>query len=182
MTSCGLPFFLEDQTGELTGSEFVDLYNRMRLSLRCTLRDAAHTAYMVYDTSARPHALGAPLACLDFAANHALGTVKIGARDAVPMGEYLVKAGALGGQKSRKFRAADGQEYRWTHQRKGDEEWSCTNASDYHVASYCLKSPDEPKYAGSSGCVLTVEESYSNIVGELLASLIIMRHIAKYNL
>ena len=77
----------------------------------------------------------------------------------------------------------------------------CTNASGYHVASYCLKSPDEPKYAGSSGCVLTVEESYSNIVGgtrrfpplillgaetlpsvELLASLIIMRHIAKYNL
>lgn len=182
MTSCGLPFFLEDQTGELTGTEFVDLYNRMRLSLRCTLRDASHTAYMIYDLSSRPNAFSSPLACLDFGAHNALGTVKIRNGENVSMGQYLVKAGGTGSSKSRKFRASDGQEYRWTHQTKGDEEWSCTNASDYHVASYCLKSPDEPKYAASSGCVLTVEESYSNIVGELLASLIIMRHIAKHNI
>ncbi|KAI0731622.1 hypothetical protein C8Q72DRAFT_213201 [Fomitopsis betulina] len=182
MTSCGLPFFLEDQTGELTGSEFVDLYNRMRLSLRCTLRDVSHTAYMIYELSSRPNAHGAPLACLEFGPNHALGTVKIAHGETVSMAQYLAKAGGIGGHKTRKFRASDGQEYRWTHQRKGDEEWSCTNASGYHVASYCLKSPDEPKYAASSGCVLTIEESYSNIVGELLASLIIMRHIAKYNL
>ena len=97
MTSCGLPFFLEDQTGELTGSEFVDLYNRMRLSLRCTLRDVSHTAFMIYDLSSRPNTYGAPLACLEFGANHALGTVKIANGESVNMNQYLAKAGGIGG-------------------------------------------------------------------------------------
>ena len=77
----------------------------------------------------------------------------------------------------------------------------CTNASHYLVAYYSLKLPGEPEYTQSSGCMLTVDEAYPHlIVGELLirgvtndientdrmqellASLMIMRHIAAYNL
>ena len=69
----------------------------MRLSLRCTLRDVSHTAYMIYDLSSRPNTYGAPLACLEFGPNHALGTIKIANGESVNMNQYLAKAGGIGG-------------------------------------------------------------------------------------
>ncbi|CDO76049.1 hypothetical protein BN946_scf184696.g1 [Trametes cinnabarina] len=175
MTNFGLPYFLQDTTGRITGSEFVDLHDRMRLSLRQTLRDAHRVAYVIYDTSAR---LLVPLATLDFGPNNALGTIKIGDGEHIPMGQYLARSGS---GKSRKFRASDGQDYRWTLQSDGD--WQCTNArSGYHIATYSMKPAGEPQYTSSSGCMLTVEEAYPHLVGELLASLTIMRHIEQHNL
>ncbi|RPD58662.1 hypothetical protein L227DRAFT_504878 [Lentinus tigrinus ALCF2SS1-6] len=185
MTNFGLPFFLEDTTGKIGGSDFVDLHNRMHLSLKQTLRDAHHTAYIIYDLSSRAAGgrggLLVPLATLDFGPNNALGTVKIGDGDHVQMGHYLSKVPGFSSSKSRKFRAADGQEYRWTLQVDG--EWQCTNAkTNYHVATYSMKPAGEPQYSSSSGCMLTVEEAYPHLVGELLASLVIMRHIEQHNL
>ncbi|OBZ70750.1 hypothetical protein A0H81_09312 [Grifola frondosa] len=171
-----MPYFLEDSTGELTGSEFVDLYNRMHLSLKCTLRDAHHIAYVIYDslscrTSPGRGGLLVPLASLDFGANNALGTIKIGDGEHVNMNEHLAKTSTLGSSKTRKFVASDGQEYKWTWQGDGDAQWTCLNSNGYHVASYSLKPAGEPKYSGSSGCMLTVEESYPHIVGgELFSS------------
>nr|VWP02487.1 C3H1-type domain-containing protein [Ganoderma boninense] len=183
MSNFGLPFFLEDTTGKLTGSEFVDLHNRMHLSLKQTLRDAHHTAYVIYDLSRRSATRGGllvPLATLDFGAQNALGSIKIGDQEHIPMGHYLMKS-AGSAVKSRKFKAADGQEYRWTLQTDG--EWQCTNAkSNYHVATYSQKPAGEPQYPSSSGCMLTVEEAYPHLVGELLASLIVMRYIEQHNL
>ena len=95
MTSFGLPYFLEDTTGKLTGSDFVDLHGRTHLSLKLTLRDAHHTAYTIYDLNARPGArtgLLVPLATLDFGSNNALGTVKVGSGEHVRMEQYLVKS------------------------------------------------------------------------------------------
>ena len=82
------------------------------------------------------------------------------------------------------------------------DECQCTNARNgYHVATYNMKPDGEPQYSRSSGCMLTVEEAYPHLIGgafhlvslpfhtlikcrvaELLASLIIMRHIVQYNL
>ncbi|KAI0708932.1 hypothetical protein C8T65DRAFT_204179 [Cerioporus squamosus] len=185
MTNFGLPYFLEDTTGKITGSDFVDLHTRMHLSLKQTLRDAHHTAYIIYDLSSRSSGarggLLVPLATLDFGPNNALGTVKIGDGDHVQMGHYLTRVAGVSGSKSRKFKAADGQEYRWTLQ--ADGEWQCTNAkNNYHVATYSMKPAGEPQYSSSSGCMLTVEEAYPHLVGELLASLVIMRHIEQHNL
>lgn len=91
----GMPFFLEDRSGDVRGGEFVDLYNRMRFSIRCTLRSSDRNAYMIYDHSADSSTsrggLLVPIGCLDFGANHALGTVKIGDKDHVPMNTYLAK-------------------------------------------------------------------------------------------
>ncbi|KAI0674884.1 hypothetical protein C8Q78DRAFT_1066791 [Trametes maxima] len=181
MTTFGLPYFLEDTTGRITGSEFVDLHNRMHLSIKQTLRDAHHSAYVIYDhsrSSGASRGLFLPLATLDFGAHNALGTIKVGDGEHIQMGQYLAKSGS---SKSRKFRASDGQDYRWTLQADGD--WQCTNArSGYHIATYSMKPAGEPQYSGSSGCMLTVEEAYPHLVGELLASLTIMRHIEQHNL
>ncbi|EMD33839.1 hypothetical protein CERSUDRAFT_117905 [Gelatoporia subvermispora B] len=185
MTKFGMPLFLEDKSGSLTGSEYTDLYNRARLVLRCTLRTPARAAYMVYDLAERADprsGLPVPAACLDFGPADALGSVKIRDGEHVPMGQYLTKLSPLGSSKNRKFVASDGQEYRWAHQAGQDDEWVCRNASNYHIASYTLKAAGEPKYTGSSGCALTIEEDYAHLAPELLASLTIMRHIAKYNL
>ena len=100
MTNFGIPFFLEDTTGKLTGTDFVDLHNRTHLSLRQTLRDAHRTAYIIYDLSARPGArtgLLVPLATLDFGPNNALGTVQIGSGSHIPMEQYLVKSTGANG-------------------------------------------------------------------------------------
>ncbi|CAL1706059.1 unnamed protein product [Somion occarium] len=182
-TTFGMPFFLEDQSGDIENSEFNDIYNRMRFSLRRTDNGSQHPVLMVYDmtsTSASSRSdLRVPIACLSFGANNALGTVKIQDGAHVDMNQYLGRVGR--NPKARKFIAHDGQEYRWTHRPGGDPEWQCVNASGYEVATYSLKPDGEPHYANSSGCVLTVEEAYGHLAGEFLASLTILRHAVKYN-
>ncbi|KAI0319118.1 hypothetical protein OF83DRAFT_852434 [Amylostereum chailletii] len=182
MAVLGMPFFLEDISGSLNGSDFVDLHDRMRLSVRCTLRDATHTSYMIYDLmSPDPRRLVQPAAALDYGANHALGTVVIGSRAGVRMDQYLVKTSRFGSSRTRKFVASDGQQYVWSWRSREDFEWTCLNSNNYLVAYYNLKIPGE-HYTKSSGCMLTVDESYPHLAVELLASLLVMRHIAEHNL
>ena len=95
MTDYGMGYFLEDKTGELTGSEFVDLYDRMRLVYRCTARDSSHTAYMIYDTTTSSSASRALLA-LDFGPNNQLGTINFGPTSLMEMKKYLTKLSPLG--------------------------------------------------------------------------------------
>ncbi|KAI0784697.1 hypothetical protein C8Q75DRAFT_378795 [Abortiporus biennis] len=181
MARYGMPFFLEDKSGDITGSDYADHYSRLSFSLRCTRRDPDHMVFMIYDllsnSSSSRHHLTVPVACFDLGHNHSLGTVKIGDGCPVEINQYLVKVN----RKMRRFLASDKQEYRWTHQPECDPVWQCTNSSGYDVASYSLKLPGE-NYTNSSGCVLTIDEQYSHIAGELLLTLTLMRHIAKYNL
>lgn len=46
-----LPLFLEDGSGLLTGSEFIDVHDRMKLLYRRTRQDSRGTQYCVYETS-----------------------------------------------------------------------------------------------------------------------------------
>jgi hypothetical protein len=39
MVKTGIPFILHDNTGSLSGSHFVDLYDRMNLRVSCRRRD-----------------------------------------------------------------------------------------------------------------------------------------------
>ncbi|KAF4575490.1 hypothetical protein EYR36_006850 [Pleurotus pulmonarius] len=186
MVSYGLSYFLEDMTGKLTGSEFVDIYGRMRLTFRRTTFDTTRAAYMIFNTTSSPsysspHATTKPLAALDFGPNNTLGTINFPPNVCIPMQKYLTKTSS-GSSKSRRFRASDGQEYCWTYRGQMDQEWACTNSSGHVVAYYSLKPHGEPEYAGSSGCSLTVEEAYPHLAPEFLASLLIMRHIAAHNL
>ncbi|RDB16279.1 hypothetical protein Hypma_003068 [Hypsizygus marmoreus] len=181
MTNYGMAYFLEDKSGNLTGSEFVDLHDRMRLSYRCTAHDATQSAYMIYDTT-NTYGGTRPLLALTFGADNHLGTINFSPESSMLMKKYLTKVSPLGSSRIRKFIASDGQEYRWGWPVKDDQEWTCTNSRGYLVAYYNLKTPGEPEYAHSSGCMLTVEQAYGELVPEMLASLMIMRHIAAYNL
>lgn len=156
MTTFGMPLFLEDRGGRLTASEFVDIYDRARFSLRCTHSDSTHAAYTIYnmlehETSTRT-GMAVPDAVLDFGANHALGSVKIGRGESVPMNQYLSKVDSSSGYVSflaftvgctliehcrrstgtRKFVAANGQEYRWSYRSAKDDqdiEWQVRSES-----------------------------------------------------
>ncbi|KAG1869766.1 hypothetical protein C8R48DRAFT_597385 [Suillus tomentosus] len=177
MTSYGMPYLLEDKTGKLTGSHFVDINDRLRLTLRCTTREAAHTTYIIYNTTAGTD----PVVTLNFGSNNSLGTITFGSGPQVPMNSFL-EPSPNENAKSRKFIGSDGQQYRWSWRTTQSEEWTCTNTSNQQVASYSLKVPGEPEYDHSSGCVLTIEEAYPHLAVEMLASLTIMRHIVTHNL
>lgn len=92
-TTYAMPYIFEDLTGELTGSEFVDLNGRLYFRLHCTLKTPERTAYMIYDMTSTQRAgrggVMVPVACLDFGANNALGTVSIRQGPYIEMERYL---------------------------------------------------------------------------------------------
>ncbi|KAF9456047.1 hypothetical protein BDZ94DRAFT_1178601 [Collybia nuda] len=181
MTNYPMSYFLEDKSGSLSGSEFVDLNDRMRLSYRCTAREETHTAYMIYNTT-NGYGASRPLLALEFGPHNKLGTITFGVDSSMDMRKYLSKISSLRSSKSRKFIASDNQEYRWGWRVKDDQEWTCTNSHGCLIAYYNLKTPGEPEYVDSSGCMLTVEQQYGHLAPEMLASLMIMRHISAYDL
>jgi hypothetical protein len=97
MTRYGMPYILEDTTGRLTGSEFIDLHDRLRLTVRCTARDACHTSYMIYNTSPGvfQSPIPKPLAGLDFGPGNALGTISLSSVG-MSMRKYLTKPTPVG--------------------------------------------------------------------------------------
>ncbi|KAI0753574.1 hypothetical protein BC629DRAFT_1177680 [Irpex lacteus] len=140
-------------------------------------------------------------------------------RESLGMGSWVRKTSLFSGSLSRKFRASDGEEYRWVYRGVEGHEWTVricisflfpspsppflspssftvpvlnasTNvlwhtqlltAQSTQIAHYTLKHPSKPAY-GTSGNVLVVCEARGGIVVEVLASLIVMRCIAAYNL
>ncbi|TEB14392.1 hypothetical protein FA13DRAFT_1823286 [Coprinellus micaceus] len=179
-----LPLFLEDRSGQLTGSEFVDVHDRVKLSYRRTRQDQRGTQYCIYETSSnRDDAMTRPVIALDFGVKGELGSItftfgKTGRSTRIE--EYLRKSN--GSPRCRTFTAQDGRPYRWSYRTHEDHEWTCVDASSKTVAFYHLKTPGEPQYALSSGCTLTVEEHFSDMASEFLATCMIMRHVAAYNL
>ncbi|KAK7052656.1 hypothetical protein R3P38DRAFT_2861536 [Favolaschia claudopus] len=182
MTRYGMPYIFEDTTGRLTGSEFADIHERLRFTVRCTAHDTCHTSYMVYNTtpSVYQSTIPKPLVALDFGPNNALGTVSV-ASVPMPMRKYLYK-NPMGSSKVRRFVASDGQTYQWSRRTQPNQEWTCTNANNYVIASYSLKAPGEPEYSNSSGCILEIAEQFGTLAAEMIASLLIMRHIQAYDL
>jgi hypothetical protein len=87
-----LPLFLEDRSGQLTGSEFVDVHDRVKLSYRRTRQDQRGTQYCIYETSSnryvspplivprvltrvRDDAMTRPVIALDFGVKGELGSI-----------------------------------------------------------------------------------------------------------
>jgi hypothetical protein len=95
MTTYGMPYLLEDKTGKLTGSDFVDINDRFRLALRCTARGPTRTAYIIYDKAYTTDSIR-PLVTLDFGPNNSLGSISFGSGAQIPMSEFLVESSALG--------------------------------------------------------------------------------------
>jgi len=96
MTYYGQDYMLEDRTGQLDGSDFEDVHDRIRLTLRCTQDAQTHTVYMIYDrTRTAAFNFNNPLAVLDFGPNGRLGTVSFKTGVHMPMIQYLVKVSTI---------------------------------------------------------------------------------------
>lgn len=130
-TRYGLPYFLEDKTGHLTGSEFIDMHDRMKLLYRRRRNNPSpdYHVYQIYDTTRDFFdGFNEPKITLTFGIDNSLGTVGFGAggemgEHTIRMEKYLSVVNQTAGPRLRKFWASDGNEYRWGW-RLADNEWT----------------------------------------------------------
>ncbi|KAI0765561.1 hypothetical protein BC629DRAFT_1293484 [Irpex lacteus] len=206
MLNRALPYFLEDRTGQLSDTEYDDIYDRLFLHVSSSSPSSPSSpspqplTITISSTPRRssPHShshppntrrlsTSEPSVTLEFGGSRgalSLGSVTFsmkGRKESLGMGTWLRRTSLFSGSLSRKFRASDGEEYRWVYRGVEGHEWTLLTAQSTPIAHYTLKHPSKPAY-GTSGNVLVVCEAYGNIAIEVLASLIVMRCIAAYNL
>ncbi|THU90300.1 hypothetical protein K435DRAFT_760451 [Dendrothele bispora CBS 962.96] len=186
-----LPYVFEDRTGQLLGSDFDDMYDRLFFRVSRPVPNKPVT--MIYDMGRRAtrHRDSLPfkrdpIAILEFGQGESLGNItyctqKGSTNVSIPMNRYLRKTSLFGGSLSRKFTGSDGREYRWSYRTTPGQEWTLTTGDNYLVAHFDLKPPDV-WVMDVSGNTLTVYETFIHLSVEILATLTIMRHIAQYNL
>lgn len=109
MVNRSLPFYLEDRTGQYTGSDFDEIYDRLFLRIaRPPPSQVAHfpeTTLMVYNTGRRSSSQRhsrppqrEPAVVLEFGPNSALGTITFAATGlSMPMTQYLRKTSMFAG-------------------------------------------------------------------------------------
>ncbi|KAL1746216.1 hypothetical protein HDZ31DRAFT_34657 [Schizophyllum fasciatum] len=178
-----VPYTFEDRTGQLADTDFDEMYDRAYFKICPFMVSATSTSIMVYEMLHRAsrHRDSLPprherRMRLDFGKDHSLGSVLLTSGATVPMARFLKKLSVFGSSLQRKFAASDGCEYTWDHRSVPGHEWTCSTQDHYLVAHYTLKSAHERVY-GVSGNVLTVYGPFFHLSMELIASLIIMRHI-----
>ncbi|KAF9474741.1 hypothetical protein BDN70DRAFT_996862 [Pholiota conissans] len=177
----GLPYFLEDTTGLLSGTKFIDLYGRMRFLYTRRLRSESQTVYDIYDESDNSTQKNVPVVTLTFGPRHCLGTIQYRNEQPRNMDQYLSQLNLFAGTKLRRFFASDGREYRWGWRKVAGDEWTCTNSDGEIIADYSHKVPGEPEYT-TSGSMFTVTEEYGHLATEMLATVTIMRQILAYDM
>ncbi|PPQ98225.1 hypothetical protein CVT26_003396 [Gymnopilus dilepis] len=183
-----VPLTFEDRTGQLTNTDFDDMYDRRFFHVT---RQPGHTTTKIYEMNHRAsrYRNALPLVReaivhLDFQPDETLGTIsffKAPYQGTIPMSRYLKKTAFFGPSLSRKFTASDGREYKWSFRMFAGQEWSLTTMDNALVAHYDLKPPNVRTY-DVTGSNLIIYEPYSHLVPEILASFLIMRHIAQFNL
>ncbi|EJD00716.1 uncharacterized protein FOMMEDRAFT_110000 [Fomitiporia mediterranea MF3/22] len=206
MTTMGIPFLLEDRTGDVLNTEYDELYDRMFFGVTSAPSPSAivsptspsrpssrSVTIKIFELGSRTSSARGglnfgrdPVVILDFAtapssAAHGgfdvLGTILFVRQSvSMPMEKWIRKKGA-----GTCFACSDGETYIWTYRANNETEWTCTTSTGYVVAEYNLRTPYEPKYASSSGNVFSVYESYGHIATELLASLTIVRYMQRCN-
>ncbi|KAF9478434.1 hypothetical protein BDN70DRAFT_44592 [Pholiota conissans] len=183
-----LPLTFEDRTGQTTNTDFDEMYDRLFFHVA---RLPGRTTTKIYqmNTRASRHRSTLPipneaLIHLDFAQDESLGTVsffKSPLSGSIPMSRYLKKTTFFGSSLLRKFMGSDGREYKWGYRICAGQEWSCTTMDNMLVAHYDLKPPNVRTF-DVTGNNLIIYELYTHMVPELIASFLIMRHIAQFNL
>lgn len=121
-TVYGMPYLLEDKTGKLTGSDFVDMNDRLHLRLRCTAQAPTHTAYMIHNAM-HAHDPSNPLIALTFGPHNSLGTITMRSGAPMAMSQYLVKLSPLGRLASIGFVCGPTANIRCTQQHGEEIPW-----------------------------------------------------------
>lgn len=93
----GLPLFLEDRSGRLSGSEYVDMYGRMRLLLSRIAHDEDETVYHIYDQTEDSAHRNTPSITLRFGPRHALGTITFRGHQPRDMSQYISQVNDIAG-------------------------------------------------------------------------------------
>ncbi|TFK22782.1 hypothetical protein FA15DRAFT_671112 [Coprinopsis marcescibilis] len=185
-----IPLVLEDRTAAITNTDFDDMYDRVFLHISRIPGQSTTNLYEMQVRASRHRSREAhtvnrePTISLEFLQDETLGTVTFPKhRMAIPMSRYLRKLSFFGPSLCRKFAASDGREYKWSYRALDDHEWTCSTAdeSNYLVAHYNVRPPSVPMY-DNSGNKLTIYPHFTHLTTELVASLLIMRHIAQFNL
>ncbi|KAK7444004.1 hypothetical protein VKT23_015401 [Stygiomarasmius scandens] len=183
-----LPYVFEDRTGQLNGSDFDDMYDR--LFFRVSRPVPSKPVTMIYDMGRRAtrHRDSLPfqrdpIAILEFGPAESLGNITYctpkSTNVPIPMNRYLRRTSLFGRSLSRKFTGSDGREYRWSHRTTPGQEWTLTTGTEnYLVAHFDLKPPDV-WVMDVSGNTLTVYEAFVHLS---VATLTVMRHIEQYNI
>jgi hypothetical protein len=94
MTNYGMPFMLEDQTGLLSGTEFIDVNDRLKYSYKCSSRNETETVFTIFDRT-YTYADVKPLISISFTKDNHLNTIST-SQGVIPVKKYLVKLSALG--------------------------------------------------------------------------------------
>lgn len=183
-----IPITLEDRTAAITNTDFDDMYDRVFFQV---VRNPGDTVTKIYEMHVRasrqrhgaPVRNGEPVITLSFLPDETLGTISFcKLRMSMPMNQFLRKMSFFGSSLMRKFTASDGREYKWSYRSLEQQEWTCSTADDsYLVAHYDLKPPELPIY-DVSGNKLIIYPHFAHITADILASLLIMRHISQFNL
>ncbi|RXW17866.1 hypothetical protein EST38_g7979 [Candolleomyces aberdarensis] len=185
-----IPITLEDRTAAITNTDFDDMYDRVFYQV---VRNPGDTITRIYEMHVRASrsrnaapqgpTKGEPVILLQFQPDETLGMISFPkTRTSMPMNQFLRKISFFGSSLMRKFVASDGREYKWSYRSLEEQEWTCSTADDsYLVAHYDLKPPEMPIY-DVSGNKLIIYPHFVHITADILASLLIMRHISQYNL
>ncbi|KAG8905291.1 hypothetical protein FRB99_000264 [Tulasnella sp. 403] len=179
-TQYGLPLFLEDATGNPMGpTNFVDLYDRLQITMSTLPSTYPDRALLALRFVNGRQVSGVPDCVVDLPKRVEQATVSYNGGQSIPVESYLRRIKGLSSRSpSRKFTASDSHSYTWSlnQQDKSTMTWVCTNSQGAVVAEYA--SNDQAITGSKCAAVLTVEEAWSAIVLELLATLTLCRHIA----
>ncbi|KAF8189644.1 hypothetical protein BJ912DRAFT_1042074 [Pholiota molesta] len=173
-----LPLTFEDRTAQTTNTDFDEIktaWPRDTKIYQMNSRASRHRSTLPIPNEALIH--------LDFATDESLGTFR-SSNPAIREHSYvpvLEEDAFFGPSLSRKFMGSDGREYKWGYRTYVGQEWSCTTMDNLLVAHYDLKPPTVRTF-DVSGNNLIIYEAFTHLVPEIIASFLIMRHIAQFNL
>lgn len=188
MVPLGRPLVFEDKTGSYATTDLDEIYDRMFFRVVQHSISPSQTVILIYDRARRSNRRNSgpetipPSVVLDFSPkSHGLGTITFERMPPISIKDFLRKLGPFGSSLNRRFVASDSNEYRWTKKAVPGQEWTCFNAHNQIVAHYKLKDPEETSFHTSGNCFV-IEEPLLPISAQLLATLVIMRHIEHHRL
>ncbi|KJA16083.1 hypothetical protein HYPSUDRAFT_47720 [Hypholoma sublateritium FD-334 SS-4] len=184
-----LPLTFEDRTAHISNTDFDDMYDRLFFHV---VRQPGRATTKIYQMSVRASRHrstlpipGEALIHLDFGADESLGTIsffKSPLHGSIPMSRYLKKTGFFASSLSRKFMGSDGREYKWGYRLVPGQEWTCTTMDNCSIVAHYDLKPPNVRIFDTSGNNLIIYEAFTDMIPEIIASFIIMRHIAQFNL
>jgi len=191
MLVIGQPLCFDDTTGVIYDTDLDDIYDRMFFKVIQQVISPQRSIVCIYDRGRRSsRRMGEmittpPAIVLEFGnGGHSLGTISVGKMPPLYMKDYLRKIGTFGSSLNRKFVASDSNEYRWLRGAVQGQTWTCFNSFNQIVAHYTIRdtSTNPSHHFRKEKNSFIVEEPLLEISVELLATLIIMRHIEKFRL